>query len=158
MIRCETCGQMKPDEEFPPRKNYTYHSCHECRSKHAVECYHRKREEHRQKMREYKKAHGAKYREGYKAAGEKYERKESATTDMAYVKLAATIISIQTRAFETACRSYDGKERTWYKIRNLEKELCTKYYEIMSMGAIDFTEYCRNIKKKYKVEKPRTLQ
>ena len=46
---------------------------------------------------------------------------------------------------------YDGSPEAMYQIKTLEREICTPYYAILTLNAIDLKQYCKDMRKKYDV-------
>ena len=69
----------------------------------------------------------------------------------AYVRLASKIVREQMKSYRRVLEKYDGSPEAMYQIKTLEREICTPYYAILTLNAIDLKQYCKDMRKKYDV-------
>ena len=62
-----------------------------------------------------------------------------------------TEITVREDLNRRALENYDGSPEAMYQIKTLEREICTPYYAILTMNAIDLKQYCKDMRKKYDV-------
>lgn len=149
---CKRCGEKKPQEEFFTRSKKTgavtkkHSMCISCRKKYDAEYY----QKNRQKLIAYQK----KYAERIKQAGSKETARDDAhiiSIDDAYIYLACAIIASEIEDYHISLQNYDSSPESFRKIQRLEQELCTPYYEVLTMGVIDLEQYCKGMRKRYKI-------
>ena len=71
--------------------------------------------------------------------------------DDGYILLASAIVQGQMKSYCIALEKYDGCPEAMYQIKTLEREICTPYYAILTLNAIDLKQYCKDMRKKYDV-------
>lgn len=99
-----------------------------------------------------KRKHGKKfYKNGEDLPEADAYQRHICSIEDAYVRLASKIVREQMNSYRRVLKDYDGSPESMYKIKTLELEICTPYYAILTLNALDLKQYCKDMRKKYDV-------